>query len=354
MKKRVLTLSKIFTILLFLLLTISVSSSDAPFTKDRDHDGFPDDLETATGFNPDVNEPLKMSSREGKCGVIKTDLLKISRPHNVLLILDISGSMKSPLGGKPRIDIAKRVLNKYIDSLPRDMKIGFVIYGKSSCGDDSVELVAPIGRVSRSALKSRINSLTPKGLTPIAMTLNKSIEYFKGFEKDNNNLILISDGAESCGGNPFQAIRAIKESAINPEVVVIGLGVNRSTRQQLSKIAGLSGGVYADVKSEDDFVKAFASFFNKMNKFYKDIVCIVRQYNSYLTYETRQYNKSKSYLMLKKMTAKAELKNTLENVEKQIEENHSDRVKAKDKLNEMIKNKMEEMEEAIKNFVGTD
>lgn len=352
MKKIIVNPLKVFTILLILLFALGVSSSDAPFTRDRDHDGFPDDLETATGYNPNVNEPLKKSSREGKCGVIKTDLLKVARPHNVLLILDISGSMNSPLGGKPRIVIAKRILKKYIDSLPRNMKVGFVIYGKSSCGDDSIELIAPIGRVSRSALKSRIDTLTPKGLTPIAMTLNKSIEYFKGFEKDNNNLILISDGAESCGGDPFTAIRALKDSAINPEVVVIGLGVNTRTRQQLAKIAGLSGGVYADVKSEDDFVKAFASFFKKMNRFYKDIVCIVRQYNAYLTHETRQYNKSKSHLMIKKMTAKDELKEILESVEKQIEQNHKERVEAKDKLNEMIKNKMDEMEEAIKKFVG--
>ncbi len=354
MKRRSILTAKILMVIFAMMMATGISFSETPFTTDIDHDGFPDDLEKGTGYNPAVNEALIKSSREGKCGVIKTDLLKITRPHNVLLILDISGSMNSPLQGKARIEIAKSILKKYIDALPRGMRIGFVVYGKASCSDDSIELVAPIGKVDKSDLKEKIDSLTPKGLTPIAMTLNRSIEFFKGFEKDNNNLILISDGAESCGGDPFQAIRMLKQSVINPEVVVIGLGVNRSTRQQLSKIAGISGGTYTDVKSEEDFVKAFASFFNKMNRFYKDIVCIIRQYNSYLTYETQQYNKSKSYLMLQKMKAEGDRKEALEKLEEQIDRNHEERVNAKDKLDEMIKNKMEEMEEAINRFVGKE
>jgi len=343
-------------IALVLSLVIAASLYAAgPFEKDSDHDGFPDDLEIATGYNPRVNEALKKSAAGGKCGVITTDLLKLGRPHNVLVILDISGSMREPLGDSSRMDVAKKILARYIDALPSGMKTGFVIYGKTDCGDESVELVAPVGRLNRAALKGRIASLEPRGSTPIALTLGKVSGYFKGFEPDNNHLILISDGMESCGGDPIGAIMELKESEANPEVTVIGLGVNAATRAQLSRIAASSDGVYADVKNESDFIGAFAQFFNRMNRFYKDIVCIVSQYNAYLTYETDQYNKSKSYLVKAATRAFDDgARAAIRNAEERIDRNHAARMEAKDTLNEMIKNKMDEMEKATNTFVGRE
>ncbi len=326
-------------------------SKDLPFTRDIDHDGFPDDLEIRTGYNHRLNEALVKSNRGGKCGMIKTDLLKLAKPHNILLILDGSGSMKTALGSGTRMGLAKKILKKYIDSLPQSIRLGFVLYGKASCGEDSIELIAPIGKSNRSRINSKIDAIRPGGLTPIAMTLNRSYEYFKGIENENNTLILISDGMESCGGNPVKAIIDLKVSLINPDVFVIGLGVDRRTRRQLSQIASSSGGTYSDVKNEKDLVKAFSGFFNKLSGFYKDILCIVSQYNAYLTYETQQYNKSKSFLLRKKLMASGNLKKILEDLEQKLDRNHKERVKVKDLLIRMVKNKTAEIEEATRRFV---
>lgn len=326
-----------------------------PFALDRDHDGFPDDLETATGFDPRVNQPLKKSTAAGKCGVIKTDLVKLGRPVTVLIVLDISGSMNEPMDTSTKMDVAKRILVRYIDALPPSMKVGFVVYGKADCAEDSVELISPVGKLNRNALKGRIETLEPSGSTPIAYTLSRSVEYFKGHEGDNNNLILISDGMESCGGDPIKAILDLRESEANPEVTVIGLGVDQAARRQLSGIAASSDGAYEDVRGEKDLMNAFARFFKKMDRFYKDIVCIVSQYNSYLTYETDQYNKSKSYLVKAATRALDDgIKGAIKDVEDRIDANHAERVEAKEKLSEMIQAKIEEMDEAINQFVGKE
>lgn len=341
--------------LFFFLIAVSLDSSgvDAPYMKDIDHDGFPDDLEKNTGYNPRVNEALIKSSKGGKCGVIKTDLLKLGRPDNVLIILDTSGSMRSRMTGDSRMNIAKRILKKYIRALPGSMRVGLVIYGKSSCDERSVELIAPIGKLSRENIITKIDTLQPRGLTPIAMTLKKSVEFFGGFEKDNNSLILISDGMESCRGNPVQAIIDLKETRADPEVTVIGLGVDSRTRKQLAAIASSSGGKYSDVKSEGDFVKAFSAFFGRINKFYKDIVCIVRQYNAYLTYETQQYNKSKSFLLRAKLKATGDLRARLDEVESEIDQNHRERELARNTIIQMVKNKVKDIEGATRTFAET-
>ena len=336
-----------------LMAALHLIAQDLPYQKDTDHDGFPDDLEMKTGFDPGKNEALVRSSQGGKCGAIKTDFLKLGKPHNILLILDGSGSMSTALDSSTRMEVAKKILSKYIDSLPQFMKIGFVLYGKSGCEENSIELINSIGNVNRSELKDKISSIKPRGQTPIALTLNKSYEYFKGIEEENNYLILISDGMESCGGNPVKTIRDLKESSIDPEVRVIGLGVDNNTRRQLSQIASSSGGEYSDVMSEKDLVKAFSDFFSRLDKFYKDIVCIISQYNTYLTFETQQYNKSKAFLLREKLKASGDLKITLETLEKKLDANHNDRIKIRDLLQNMVNNKITEMTETQEKFKQT-
>jgi len=341
----------IISVLFFL---IPLQGQNVPFSRDTDHDGFPDDLETATGNNPRINEPLEKSTAGGRCGIIKTDPIRINHPRNVLIILDTSGSMRETMGESTRIEIAKKVLTRYIDALPPSMRVGFVIYGKSGCGEKSVELIAPIGSNTRNTIKSRIQDLQPMGQTPIAFTLRRSLDFFHGIEDQNNSLILISDGRESCGGNPVQVIRELKESPVNPDVTVIGLNVSAGTRRELSGIAEASDGVYRDVHNEEDFMETCTGFFKNMTKMYKDIVCIVRQYNAYLTYETIQYNRSRSYLVKAEMNAENEdMKRALVNVRLSIDKNHAQRTALQKNVDTMISNKLEEMREAIRKFTGS-
>lgn len=81
----------------------------------------------------------------------------------------------------------------------------------------------------------------------------------------------------------------------------------------------------------------------------------MRQYNAYLTYETDQYNKSKGYL-IKAMTKTfdAGRQALIKRVEEKIDRNHEERIRAKDKLNEMIEDKMKEMESATNKFIGKE
>jgi len=340
-----------FIAMLLAVLPGGLSYGDGNYSRDRDHDGFPDRLESETGYNPDVNESLEKSTKGGKCGVLKTDPVKLTRPDNVLIILDISGSMSTPLGGSTRMELARKILKNYIDALPESMKVGLVIYGKTGCDENSVEVMSPITASGRGSLREKIDSLGPRGQTPIAMTLRKVPEFFKGMENENNNLILISDGMESCGGDPVKEIIDLKESVIDPEVTVIGLGVDSRTKGQLSKIARASGGVYSDVKNEKDFVKAFENFFNKLSGLYKDVVCIVQQYNTYLSFETQQYNKSKAWLIRAKLKVAGGDASEIDALGKELDKNHEDRINARDNLEKMVKNKTEDMAKAIKNFI---
>jgi len=122
---------------------------------------------------------------------------------NMLYILDSSNSMWGQIDGTPKIDTAKSVLNGALDDLDADVSPGLMIYGHREKGDCSdVELVAPFGSKPIAELKTAISAITPRGKTPIAESLRQSWQAFEGREEDNNLILLISDGIETCGGDP--------------------------------------------------------------------------------------------------------------------------------------------------------
>ena len=85
----------------------------------------------------------------------------------VLFVLDASGSMWGQIDGEPKIDIARRVLADLMSELPADVEIGLEAYGhnrKDDCAD--IEMLAPLVS-DRSALKDAVQTLSPKGMTPL-------------------------------------------------------------------------------------------------------------------------------------------------------------------------------------------
>jgi len=69
----------------------------------------------------------------------------------------------------------------------------------------------------------------------------------------------LSDGIETCGGDPCQLVEELKAEGINFTIHVIGLDVDDPTRQQLSCIAEAGGGTYHDVRSQDDLDAALGA-----------------------------------------------------------------------------------------------
>ncbi len=121
----------------------------------------------------------------------------------MLFILDGSNSMWGQIEGQAKITAAQGVLSNLLTDLPADTKVGLMVYGhrdKSSC--DDIELVSAIGADTPDALAGKLKNLQPKGKTPIAGALNAAIKAFDRLEGQNNHVVLVSDGIETCEGTP--------------------------------------------------------------------------------------------------------------------------------------------------------
>jgi hypothetical protein len=178
---------------------------------------------------------------------------------NIEIILDASGSMNGQIDGRRKIDIAHEALAALVEKLPDDTNVALRAYGHrkpSDCAD--VELLTPLGALDRARLTARINTVSPaqKGMTPIAASLQQVAQDLQGAQGDAL-VVLVSDGDETCDGDPAQV--ATRIHAENPKIRfgVIGFNVGpEEWRARLSGIAQGGGGSYFDASDATQLADA--------------------------------------------------------------------------------------------------
>jgi Ca-activated chloride channel family protein len=101
--------------------------------------------------------------------------------------------------------------------------------------------------------------MKPTGWTPIANSLEKAQQILSQYSGDghNNSIILVSDGKETCDGNPIDIAKKLKASQLNVIINVIGFDVGGEDERQLQEVANSGGGDYFSVKKAIDFEYAF-------------------------------------------------------------------------------------------------
>jgi len=186
---------------------------------------------------------------------------------NIAVVFDSSGSMGAQINGESMMDIAKDQLADYVWDLDDDVNLSFTLYGHKWAGTnagkaescDGVENIYDFSKNNTSFLLNQISGLTPNGWTPIAASLEaaqKQIQAFAG-ENDKNIILLVSDGIETCGGNPVATALKISKTTKNTYIDVIWFNVSWDTQAQLNNIASKGQWTYYDVKSRIDFENTF-------------------------------------------------------------------------------------------------
>lgn len=148
----------------------------------------------------------------------------------ILFVFDASKSMIAKHENTLRIDGAKNLFYRFIDSLSRDKSYLFALrmyghtvkYPPGDCKDS--KLVVPFGPNNITLIKQKVSEAKPTGITPIEHSLTESANDFKD-NKTNNIVILITDGIEECGGDPCKARQKLMEKGIVFKPFIIGIGL---------------------------------------------------------------------------------------------------------------------------------
>ncbi len=169
---------------------------------------------------------------------------------NVLLLLDKSGSMQ---GNKWRD--AKYAIGTILSG-PQTASIRFGLMLFPNPDDCKISSGLDVGfNINNSKLimdkLNSYNSLTVSGNTPMAAAIAEAFKHFK--DPRRNFLLLITDGEESCGGDPAQEVAYLYNNGINTFVLGFGTG---DGSQQLEAMAQ-NGGKARPKKNVADLTPAY-------------------------------------------------------------------------------------------------
>ena len=221
----------------------------------------------ATSLDGQTQESVvTVNVRDASCAALEVAAVKEGRPvlslddRSVEIVVDASRSMWGRMHGEPKMVVAKEILQDVSYWFPEDLNLALRAYGSTSpsesadCADSA--LLVPFGDENREPIRAAIAGLRPLGQTPIAYALNQSARDF-GTLQDDRAVVLVTDGIESCGGDPVQAARELREQGITVHLIGFGLGNGADEdTASLQAVANASGGRYVTAGSAEELKEA--------------------------------------------------------------------------------------------------
>ena len=177
------------------------------------------------------------------------------------LILDTSGSMLQPLEGQRRIDIARDVLGQLVsETIAPGTPLAVRVFGNipESCDTNLIAPLQPLDPGAMSGLISGLEAIDGVN-TPIGASLAQVAADLEG-ASGTRIVVLVTDGEETCGGDPAVALREIATQGIDARVNIVGFAVeDDALKAQFREWAHLGNGQYFDAAGAADLGQAIAA-----------------------------------------------------------------------------------------------
>ncbi|HKX54699.1 MAG TPA: VWA domain-containing protein, partial [Xanthomonadales bacterium] len=181
---------------------------------------------------------------------------------NVVVILDASGSMLQRLDGERRIDIAKASLHQLVSQdLPDNIQFGFRVFGHKEADSCRTDLEIPLAPLNRQQAAASVAGISAMNLakTPIAATLQQAGGDLAG-KSGPSLVILLTDGEETCDGDPAAVITSLRNSGLDVRVNIVGFAIDElMLRESFASWAALGGGQYIDARNAAELSAGLSS-----------------------------------------------------------------------------------------------
>jgi hypothetical protein len=178
----------------------------------------------------------------------------------VEIVVDASRSMWGRMDGKPKMVVAKQILLEVSRWFPGELELALRAYGHKSASDlndctDS-ELLVAFSKENREQIRQAVAVLRPLGQTPLAYALDQVANDFRETQSERV-VVLVTDGIESCGGDPIAAARKLGNQDIVIHVIGFGLGnIADEDTAGLNAVAGAAGGRFLTARSAEELKEA--------------------------------------------------------------------------------------------------
>lgn len=176
----------------------------------------------------------------------------------VMLVLDASGSMWGEINGKDKILIAREVIRDLMGNWNQGMEVGLSAYGHRAKGDcNDIQTVVPVGRGHASSIAQTVNSLTPKGKTPLSRAVKLAAEHLS-YTEAPATVILVTDGIETCNADPCALGRELAATGVEFRAHVIGFDIAKEDQADLQCLAESTGGLFFDARNASQLSEALS------------------------------------------------------------------------------------------------
>jgi len=187
--------------------------------------------------------------------------------EDAMIVFDASGSMAGNVNSGiattiPRIDEVRKALGQVLPTVTHNRRVGLITYGPGPYEQCNVALnLRPEPDAAKRIMRD-VNELNPAGKTPLTEAVEQAAEVLDYREKPGV-VVLLTDGEETCGGEPCQIGKKLHKDAFDLTVHVISFRfkniywAGQQTVLETKCLAESNGGLYLSVNSEQDLVKAF-------------------------------------------------------------------------------------------------
>ncbi len=192
---------------------------------------------------------------------------------DAMLVFDASRSMiniSSDGADRPRIDEARAALRQVLPQVTPFRDMGLIVYGpgrQDVCGHIDLRL-APLPDAG-GRIMAELDGIAPDGDTPLTEAVAQAAEILRE-RVSSGAIVLITDGRETCGGQPCRLAERLSRDAPGLTVHIIGFQTQissfewqsfghddiRNTQVIARCLADRTGGTYATAQSTDDLIAA--------------------------------------------------------------------------------------------------
>lgn len=254
----------------FLLLWASATSAQQQETVDSGEATSAQSLLAEATRGSDLDACLRQEADLRRPGQERIERAGEGRPvqtRRLVLAVDNSGSMTAKIGAQTKIEAARQAALAFLAQVPSEVEVGLLVFGHKGTNQEAgksescraVETLYEVAPAKRDEIARAVERMTATGWTPLAAALERLASLFKPSEVAGEQVVwVVSDGVETCGGDPVAAARALNEGGAKVVVNIIGFDVPARERGALEAVAKAGGGVFKEARTGRDLERVLA------------------------------------------------------------------------------------------------
>jgi len=182
---------------------------------------------------------------------------------DAMIVFDASGSMTGMGFGDHtvrRIEKVQRALARVLPDIAPMRNLGLVVFGpgpRQACQNVDVRL--PPGPNSAARIMSEVRGVQPYGQTPLTGAVTAAAEAL-AFRERPAVIVLLTDGEETCRGEPCSLAGQLKHQGHDVTVHVIGYMLGHASEPNNGQFARClsegTGGMFISTETTEELVEA--------------------------------------------------------------------------------------------------